>query len=211
MARILNLNIPGEKAVRMGFNAHRSTGPLGNAIARVTAPFLHNFSPKRLRNIPSHISIVWELASGRQVIYEALEGKGWRGPIDMADVLAWAQRKEKRWVRTHWIPTLTITPEDATRKLHVAHARLRTWKYSTIQLPRMGIRKYWDLPMKPTPNDVVCSEAASIFAAPEIDIPMLCGKPAHDFINPYQFEQAICRYLYTDTHKPVDVSDAYTK
>jgi hypothetical protein len=200
--------VPG-KAVAIAINTHRSEGFVGNSIARVTCPLHWNLLPKKLATVPSHASVMFRLEDGRLVIYEAMEGKGWRGPIDFAKVEAWAAEKPGRWVRTFWIPDALISEREADRKLKLCHERLNVWRYSTIQLPRMGIRKYVNLPMKPTYNDVVCSEAGSIMLAPQVDVPMMCRKPSHDYITPYQLQCAMEALTMPARHGAVSTDDAY--
>lgn len=201
-------DVPGT-AIKIGINAHRGDGPISTAIARATAPFLWQFSRKKMAEVPSHISVIFQLSDGRRVIYEALEGEGFRGPIPMEKVEKWAAEKEKRWVRTYWIPWEYINKDSADYKLEFLHSRLGLWEYNTIQLPRMWLRKRLNIPMRTTPNKVVCSEVGSKMLAPQIDIPMLCSKPSHDYINPFQIEQAIKRLLCKDGRPVPAVAEAY--
>ena len=186
-------------------------GFLGTAIMVSTTWFWSWF--KRLK-VPTHASIGFQYEDGYEEIFEAREGKSWQGPIPVAKVEAWALRNpKKRAFRKYYYPSYFLSEDEMQMKFRQCVHNLEIWTYSIKQLPRMGIRKIlFFLPMRPTPNAVVCSEAATIISEPQIDILGVLGVKSADLVTPYLFEKA-CKLICTEgisLHKPADVSDAYS-
>jgi hypothetical protein len=187
---------------------HRSGGFIAGAITVFTTWPWRWIKP---RKVSSHSSVGFIYQDGYREIFEAREGKSWQGPIPVSKVLDWVSRDpKKRRFTMYDIPEYMIDGAAARKK----HARcldmLRVWSYSTKQLPRMGVRKYLPfLPMRPTPNDVVCSEAADIILGPEVDVCKLTGKKSPDRVTPYDFERAMKAICAKPHHEPADTSDAY--
>lgn len=187
---------------------HRSDGGLAVAITICTTWMWRWF---KASEVSTHSSVGFVYEDGYREIFEAREGKSWQGPIPVSKVLAWEHRNKKRRFTMYTVPSCMISQEEAVKKYKFCMSKIGVWKYSVPQLPRMGIRKWLPfLPMKPTPNDVVCSEAASIVMAPQVDIPKLCGKRSDDRITPFDFEQAMRIITQEKRYDVTDVSDAYS-
>lgn len=201
--------MPGHGAlVGMFGGCHRSEGVVGAAIMVFTT---WPWRWARPRSVASHSSVGFIYEDGYREIFEAREGKSWQGPIPVSKVEAWAARNPGRRRFTMYdIPHYMIDMAAALRKRRRCVEMLGVWRYSLIQLPRMGIRKYlpW-LPINTTPNNVVCSEAATIILGPEVDVCRLTGKRKPDLVNPYDFERAMKALTVKPRHDVVDASDAY--
>ena len=187
---------------------HRSAGLVGNAIMVFTTWAWRWFKPSQ---VASHSSVGFIYADGYREIYEAREGKSWQGPIPVQLVKAWEARDpKKRRFTMYDIPAYLICDEGACRRLSRCEDMLRVWTYSMRQLPRMGIRKWLPfIPMKPTPNAVVCSEAATIILGPQVNVCQMTGRKTPDQVTPFDFEQAMKKLTAKPKHEPSDTSDAY--
>jgi hypothetical protein len=185
-------------------------GFIGHAIMIFTMPFWRWF--KRLR-VSTHSSIGFIYEDGYREIYEAREGKSWQGPISVERVQNWVKRSPKtRRFTMYDIPDYMVDMASALRKRKMCEDKLGVWLYSKMQLGRMGVRKHLKfIPMRPTPNNVVCSEAASIILYPQVNVLRLTGSPSFDLVNPYNFETAMKAVCMKKRSGRADVSDAYTK
>lgn len=187
---------------------HRSEGVIGTAIMVFTTWPWHWVRP---RNVASHSSVGFIYEDGYREIFEAREGKSWQGPIPVSKVEAWVLRNpKKRRFTMYDLPSYMIDMEAALRKRKRCVEMLEVWVYSVGQLPRMGVRKYLPfLPINTTPNNVVCSEAATIILGPEVDVCRLTGKSNPDLVNPYDFEKAMKAITAEPRHAVADTTDAY--
>ena len=169
---------------------HRGDGFLAAAITAFTTWPWRWFKP---RKVSTHSSVGFVYPDGRREIYEAREGQSWQGPIAVETVQNWVARKpKKRRFTMYDIPAYKLNAVEAARKLRMCKAKKGVWKYSLLQLPRMGLRKYVPfLRMRTTPNAVVCSEAAALVFAPQVDVCKLTGKSTPDAVTPADFEQAM--------------------
>lgn len=193
--------------VGMFGGCHRSSGAVASAITIFTTWPRRWFQP---RKVASHSSVGFIYQDGYREIYEAREGKSWQGPIPVSKVEEWAHRNKKRRFTMYDIPVYLIADRSARQKIAYCEDMLGVWTYSMKQLPRMGLRKYLPmLPMKPTPNKVVCSEAASIILGPQVNVCRLIGKKSPDRVTPFDFEQAMKLITAESKHKPADISHAY--
>jgi hypothetical protein len=164
----------------------------------------------RPRSVSTHSSVGFVYQDGYREIYEAREGKSWQGPIPVSKVEAWAARNKKRRFTMYDIPKHLISQESMVRKITQCEMMLQVWVYSKAQLPRMGLRRLLPfLPMKPTPNQVVCSEAGTLILGPEVDVCRLTGKRSPDRVTPYDFERAMQIITAEANHNPADTKDAY--
>lgn len=197
--------------VGMFGGCHSTTeGIVGPAIIACTTWF-----PRWLRPlaVSTHTSVGFIYADGYREIFEAREGKSWQGPIPVEKVEAWVARNQSRRRFTMYdIPRPLIDQSIAGRKHALAMRNRAIWKYSLRQLPRMGLRKWLPfLPLRPTPNAVVCSEAATIVLDPECGVLRTLGLLVPDRVTPYLFEKAmkaICKKPYKE---PACVADEYSR
>lgn len=196
------------KPIGMFGGCHRSDGFLAIAIMVCTTWFWRWFKPLE---VSSHSSEGFIYCDGYREIYEAREGKSWQGPIPVDKVEAWVARNpSKRRFTMYDIPDYLIDKKAARRKKDRCDAMREVWTYSKAQLPRMGIRKWFPfLPMKPTPNAVVCSEGSTIILAPEVDICKISGKSSPDRVTPWDYEQALIKICKKPWKEPMDTSTAY--
>lgn len=108
------------------------------------------------------------------------------------------------------IPSDIIDPGTAAMRYNFCMRMLGVWTYSTIQLPRMGIRKYMPfLPLGTTHNEVVCSEAATIVLDPPCPILRVAGVRNPDMITPWLFEMAMKTICAKERKKAQAASAAY--
>jgi hypothetical protein len=193
--------------VGMFGGCHRSSGFIGGAIMVATTWPWRWFKPSK---VSSHSSIGFIYSDGYREIFEAREGKSWQGPIPVDKVERWVAENKKRRFTMYDIPDNMISIESMSRKYLRCEAMLTVWTYSMMQLPRMGIRHFIPfLPMKPTPNKVVCSEAATIILGPDVDICRMTGKFSPDRVTPYDYEAALKLLTAKPKHQPADTKDAY--
>lgn len=165
----------------------------------------------KMLKVSTHSSVGFQYEDGYEEIFEAREGKSWQGPIDATRVDEWVRRKpRKRRFTKYYIPDHLIGQEGLERKYELCVHNLSIWTYSIKQLPRMGLRKYLPhLPINATPNEVVCSEGATIVMEPQIPVMANVGKDKADLVTPFLFEKAMKRICKKPTHAPSDTSDAY--
>jgi hypothetical protein len=193
--------------VGMFGGCHRAPGFIGGAIMVFTT---WPWRWAKSRKVATHSSVGFIYQDGYREIYEAREGKSWQGPIPVWKVEAWAAKEPKRRFSMYDIPGYLVSADSACRKLARCEAMKGVWKYSMGQLPRMGLRKYLPfLPINTTPNNVVCSEAATIILGPEVDVCKLTGKSKPDLVTPFDFERAMKLLTSKPKRAPSDVSDAY--
>lgn len=194
--------------VGMFGGCHRAEGFVAGAIMVFTTWPWRWFKPKK---VSGHSSVGFIYEDGYREIYEAREGKSWQGPIPVEKVRKWVARNpKKRRFTTYDIPSDLLSRIDMTQKKKFCERKLGVWDYSIMQLPRMGVRKYLPfLPMKPTVNNVVCSEAATLVL--EIQVPILAtiGKPIADRVTPFDYERALKQICEEKEGGRPDVSDAY--
>jgi len=187
---------------------HHAEGVVGAAIVAGTTFFWRWF---KSLVVSTHSSVGFVYEDGYREIFEAREGKSWQGPIPASKVIAWQRRNpKKRRFTMYDIPLYLIDAEDCLSKRRQCEAMLKVWTYSLKQLPRMGIRKYLRfLPMKTSPNAVVCSEAATVILDPDAGVLRATGKRTADRVTPFAFERAMKHITAPPHHPPTDVSGAY--
>lgn len=187
---------------------HRDGGLVGTSIMIFTTWFWRWFNPT---NISTHSSIGFIYQDGYREIFEAREGRSWQGPIPVERVQAWVSRNpKKRRFTMYDIPSDIIDPGTAAMRYNFCMRMLGVWTYSTIQLPRMGIRKYMPfLPLGTTHNEVVCSEAATIVLDPPCPILRVAGVRNPDMITPWLFEMAMKTICAKERKKAQAASAAY--
>lgn len=197
------------KIVGLFGGCHHAPGFVGTSIVVFTTWPWRWFRKKKV-STHSSVGVIYE--DGYRELYEAREGKSWQGPIPVSKVEEWVARKPKQRRFTMYdIPADMISADAMNRKRAMCERFLKIWDYSIMQLPRMGVRKYLPfLPINHTPNEVVCSEAATIILSPEVPILRVAGKRTPDLVNPYDFEQALKRICIEPRHEVADVSDAYS-
>ena len=189
---------------------HRSNGFIGAAIMVFTTWAWRWFKPIK---VSTHSSVGFIYEDGYREIFEAREGKSWQGPIPVHKVDAWVARNpSKRRFTMYDIPDYLIPMEIALLKRLRCISMLEVWIYSLKQLPRMGLRKWLPfLPMKPTPNKVVCSEAAALILDPDCSILKTTGKSKADLIHPADFERALKIITAKPKHEIAETQGAYNE
>lgn len=176
----------------MGIGCVHSTGAIGKAICFFTSPV------KKMLRHPSKIKAIWKDTAthvfiwfrdvhGEVQYFEALEGEGWRGPYPILKAHVWASEEPGRWVKEYDLTRfLALTNDEMSRRFQFCHDMLNYWKYNTKQLaiqPRtMGVVR---LLVKASPDDVICSEAASRLCHSDVfDFRERCCKLRHDHLTP---------------------------
>lgn len=156
--------------------------------------------PKRIReslaDTATHAFSWFRDARGKVVYFEALEGRGWRGPLAIEEVRAWAAAEPKRWVEEHDLtPWLSSVMDERHRFCMAMKGR---WEYNVAQLGLQGrvaqlsrsvfARSFF----KATPNDVICSEAAAVVCSnpPLLNFERWCGC-GFDYITPEGLRAAV--------------------
>ena len=187
---------------------HHDGGLIGNSIMVFTTGFWRWFKPI---DVSTHSSVGFIYQDGYREIFEAREGKSWQGPIPVSKVQAWVSRDPKRRRFTMYdIPSDIIDPGTAAMRYNFCMRMLGVWTYSTIQLPRMGLRKYLPfLPLNTTHNEVVCSEAATIVLDPPCHILCIAGVRNPDRVTPWLFELAMKEICAKERKKAQAASAAY--
>lgn len=165
----------------------------------------------RPMEVSTHSSVGFIYQDGYREIFEAREGKSWQGPIPVSKVQDWVSRDPKRRRFTMYdIPSDIIDPGTAAMRYTFCMRMLGVWTYSTIQLPRMGLRKYLPfLPLNTTHNEVVCSEAATIVLDPPCHILCIAGVRNPDRVTPWLFELAMKEICAKERKKAQAASAAY--
>ena len=187
---------------------HHDGGLIGNSIMVFTTWPWRWLMPMK---VSTHSSVGFIYQDGYREIFEAREGKSWQGPIPVSKVQAWVSRDPKRRRFTMYdIPSDIIDPGTAAMRYNFCMRMLGVWTYSTIQLPRMGLRKYLPfLPLNTTHNEVVCSEAATIVLDPPCHILCIAGVRNPDRVTPWLFELAMKEICAKERKKAQAASAAY--
>lgn len=187
---------------------HHDGGLIGNSIMAFTTWPWRWLRPM---DVSTHSSVGFIYQDGYREIFEAREGKSWQGPIPVSKVQDWVSRDPKRRRFTMYdIPSDIIDPGTAAMRYNFCMRMLGVWTYSTIQLPRMGLRKYLPfLPLNTTHNEVVCSEAATIVLDPPCHILCIAGVRNPDRVTPWLFELAMKEICAKERKKAQAASAAY--
>lgn len=193
----------------LGF-VHNGDGMIGKAIIRATTPLVLQFSKQALFNTPSHVFIWFEDKNGCRTYFEALESKGWRGPLPISEVTQWvSENPGKRWARHYDLSDWFS--EDQMQEAYDFCIRMKKyWTYNAGQLGLMlrTVAPIANEVVPSSPNAVVCSEAGSrVLHNDFLDFREICGKKQHDHINPRQLMIG-CEYITSIKNTESDTSGA---
>lgn len=129
----------------------------------------------------THCGIGFKMVDGSEIYYEALAGQGVVGPRPLEDLVLWQLRKPaSRQVLVLEFPDLAQAA-DTKRQLVEGDKYLVT--YSELALLGHWFLARYGLPLKDTPNRVICSEYVSRKLPPDYD-PRCAAYPNHDSITP---------------------------
>lgn len=192
------------KIIAIGLGFTKGDAKLSHAIAWLTAPWKWRLSLKRLAEVCSHVFIWFRKEDGSVWYFEALISNGWKGPKPVEKVLKWSQVSPDRWVRFFELWTYPDLGMQAAWSL--CHEKLGVWSYAEKQL-RLMPRTQWlgRRLVGPTPNEVICSEAASriLYAGTcRCDFRKFTKRKAFDWIAPQSMMEACMRIPTID-----DVTD----
>jgi len=178
------------KIIGMFGGCHHCSDTLaGKIIVFFTSPPWHWKGKKTA----THSSVGFIYDNGYREIYEAREGKSWQGPIPVTKVKRWVKRSpETRRFTMYDIPEFHIDAEKAASKKDRCEAMLKMWSYNMLQLPYIALGRFF-IPITTfrSPNDVVCSEAASMILEPDVPVISLTGRRSVDLVTPRDFEKAM--------------------
>jgi hypothetical protein len=157
------------KARRIYVFFTRGDGVLSRLIAKV------------LGGVWTHAGLMFQLADGSEVYYEALAGEGVAGPRPAAELIDWqARRPADRKLLILELPDLAPA---AGIKLAITETYKSLVTYSELALLAHWFFARFGVPLKDTPNRVICSELVSRILAPEYRVP--CDTyPNHDCVTP---------------------------
>lgn len=130
-----------------------------------------------------HCGVIFRLADGTEVYYEALFGEGFRGPTAIAKLHAYVLQDRRRRLAVVPISMDVVGPAAAEAKRRQADEMVKTAGYGEWQLVGMLFFERYGLPVFHSPGRVVCSEAISRLAAPELDL-RDARRSDHDKVNP---------------------------
>ena len=151
----------------------------------------------------SHVGLWFGFANGRRVRFEALAGKGFRGPLEWGPLVDFSGRHVRRVVL---VRTLAVDPGHVIGAWIEAEKAVAQWKdaygeaqlltlWAWIRLRNLLAKAGLDLRMRDDPRRVVCSEAVSRLLAPlNID----CRHDVyttHDATTPVSVERSLRQFL----------------
>jgi hypothetical protein len=134
-----------------------------------------------LRDVWTHVGIGFGLDDGTEEYWEALAGRGVRGPIAMSDLAEWqAEVPDERRLLVWELPELA---RRAREKRAVCQTMAGLVTYSELALLGHWFLARFGWPLKDSPNRVICSELVSRILQPDYYLP--CSKhPNHDSVTP---------------------------
>jgi hypothetical protein len=143
------------------------------------------------------IGFTVRLEDGRLALpyFEALFGKGFRGPKRLHELHNWAANNPRRRVEVYH---LGLEPAVALQKYALASAMVGTLGYAEWQLlamwwfERFGRARGWHVPR--SERRVVCSEALTRILLPEIDL-RDAQHPREDEVTPGSARDALVEWL----------------
>ena len=115
----------------------------------------------------SHMGIGFRLVSGLEYYYEALVRKGFRGPLPLADLVAWQAEKQKRALVILELPCLASRAETKRIVTDTFRDVVTYYEWQLVAL-LFAIKFGW--PMFESPSRVVCSEIVARILSPEIEL-----------------------------------------
>lgn len=105
----------------------------------------------------SHSAIGFRLSDGTEVYYEALVGKGFRGPKPLTHLVEWQAENRARRLLVHELLDVTAVEAENARLVTETFSSCVTYSEWQLFLFWMLVRLGADL-FADTPNRVICSE-----------------------------------------------------
>lgn len=152
---------------------HISVDPEATAIFVFVAAGEKIFSRliRRVTGPWSHMGIGFATSDARLIYFEALFGRGFRGPRPLEDLIAWQGGRSDRRFRIEWVHSLEGL---AHLKYVIAKTYVGKAGYGELQLlamwffERIGRRLGWHVPR--SPGQVTCSEAVARILYRDLDL-----------------------------------------
>lgn len=183
---------------KMGVLVFHSTSFLGRIIPLFTMPFWANIlRPWKIKenylNCATHVAVWFEDTHGGSVYYEALEGKGWCGPIPRSAATEWADKEPERWVKRYDLTPLLALSENAIgRRVVFCEEMKKYWWYNTRQFVLFfRTAKLFRNLIPSSVLGVVCSETGGRICHSDVfDFREICRVKHFDHLSPETIHQA---------------------
>jgi len=114
-----------------------------------------------------HVGIAFEYSDGSIVCFEARSDEGFVGPFPFQDVKDYVNARGGKYFIGK---PLEIDTEDVQKIYQKAISMIGSVSYSKGQLGLIFLAERYGLPIRRSPNKIVCSEGVAVLVYPNVDL-----------------------------------------